>query len=181
MNYTPVQSTVTFLPNQLTATFSVPILPGNKVAGTNTVGLFLSNPAGGAQIGALSSATLTITTFGTNPVNPSGPVDTIPPQITGQQLMVGAGGITAVVYSFSKPLNAARAQDLGNYGYYLSSAAPNGSFGTSGSGFVTLAAAQYNPAAMDGDGDPGDSPALQRLLPDRDQCTGHHPSQPRHR
>ncbi len=147
VDYTFVQSTVTFLPNQLTATFSVPILPGNKVPGTNTVGLALSNPVGG-QIGALGSATLTITTFGTNPVNPSGPVDKVPPRITNQQLVVGPSGITAVVLSFSKPLNPARAQDLGNYGYYLTSAGPDGKFGTSDDGFVTLAAAQYNPAAM---------------------------------
>jgi hypothetical protein len=147
-NYTPVQGIATFLPNQLTATFTVPVLAGNKVSGSSTVGLVLSNPAGGALIGSQGSATLTITTFGTNPVNPSGPVDTIPPQITGQQLIVGAGGITAVVFSFSKPLNAARAQDLGNYGYYVTSAGSNGGFGTSGSGYVSLAGTQYNPAAM---------------------------------
>ena len=85
------------------------------------------------------------------------------------------------MFSFSKPLNAARAQDLGNYGYYLTSAGPDGSFGTSDDGFVTLAAAQYNPAAMTVTVIPVTPPALQRLLPDRDRRPGQPASQPRHR
>jgi hypothetical protein len=108
------------------------------------VGLVLSNPGGGAQIGSLSTATLTITTTSATPV---GPVDTVPPRVTGEQLILSAGGIAAVAFSFSKPLDSQRAQDLGNFGYYAFSAGPDGRFGTPDDGFVPLASAQYNPSA----------------------------------
>jgi hypothetical protein len=143
VDYTTVQSTLTFLPNQLTATFSIPILPGGNVASTKTVGLILANPGGGAQLGTQSTATLSISTLSVNPV---GPVDAVPPQVTGSQLVLGPGGIAAVTFSFSKPLDPTRARDLGNYGYYAISAGPDGRFGTSDDGSIPLAGVQVNPA-----------------------------------
>jgi hypothetical protein len=140
-----VHGTIIFAPNQLSATFSVPILPGNKQPGTKTVGLVLANPGGGAQLGTISTATLTITTLQVNPV---GPVDTIPPRVTGEQLVYSPAGISALVFSFSKPLDTRRAQDMSNYGYYAISAGADGKFGTADDGYATLSSAVYNPATM---------------------------------
>ena len=60
--------------------------------------------------------------------------------------MLGPAGITAVLFSFSKPLNPSRVPDLGNYGYYVDVAGANGAFRTSGDSYIPLSAAQYNPA-----------------------------------
>ena len=81
-----------------------------------------------------------------SPYNPVGQTDTVPPQITGEQLVLGSTGITAVLFSFSQPLNPSRVPDLGNYGYYVDVAGANGVFGTSADIYVPLSSAQYNPA-----------------------------------
>ena len=60
--------------------------------------------------------------------------------------MLGPAGITAVLFSFSKPLNPSRVPDLGNYGYYVDVAGANGAFRTSGDSYIPLSAVQYNPA-----------------------------------
>ena len=82
-----------------------------------------------------------------SPYDPVGPTNPTPPQITGEQLLLGASGITGVVFSFSMPMNASRVPDLGNYGYFVDVAGPNGTFGTSADTFITLTAAQYNATA----------------------------------
>src|SRR5208337_3838875 len=127
------------------ATFTVPILQGGVATVSKTVGLVLSGPTGGGQLGPMSAATLTIMA-GSSPYNPGGPTNTVPPQITGEQLVLGPAGITAVVFSFSKPLNPSRVPDLGNYGYFVDVAAANGTFGTPGNRYIPLSAAQYNSA-----------------------------------
>ncbi|MGA8348228.1 MAG: Calx-beta domain-containing protein, partial [Isosphaeraceae bacterium] len=144
VDYTPVTGTLTFLANQTTATFTVPILNGGVAPVTSTVGLVLSGPTAGAQLGPISTATLTI--MAGSPYNPVGQTDTVPPQITGEQLVLGSTGITAVLFSFSQPLNPSRVPDLGNYGYYVDVAGANGVFGTSADIYVPLSSAQYNPA-----------------------------------
>ena len=143
--YTSVSGTLTFLANQTMATFTVPILQGGVATVTKTVGLVLSGPTAGARLGSISTATLTIQA-GSSPYNPGGPTDTVPPQVTGEQLVLGPGGITAVLFSFSQPLNPSRATDLGNYGYYVDVAGANGVFGTSDNSYIPLSAARYNPA-----------------------------------
>jgi len=149
VDYTPVSGTLTFLANQTTATFSVPVLHPGSASGSETVGLALSNPTSGAQLGSTSTATLTITAGSSynpvGPVGPVGPVDTVPPVVTGEQLVLGPAGITAVVFSFSKPLNPSRAVDVGNYGYFAITAGPDGVFGTADDGSIRIAAVQYNP------------------------------------
>lgn len=144
VDYTPVSGTLTFLANQTTATFTVPILHGGVATVTKTVGLVLAGPTAAAQLGPISTATLTI--MAGSPYNPGGPTDTIPPRITGEQLVLGPAGITAVLFSFSKPLNPSRVPDLGNYGYYVDVAGANGAFGTPNDSYIPLSAAQYNPA-----------------------------------
>ena len=145
VDYTGVSGTLTFLANQTTATFTVPILKGGNTTTAKTVGLVLSGPTGGGQLGPMSRATLTIQAGG-SPYNPGVPTNTVPPQVTGVHLVLGPAGITAVLFSFSKPLNPSRVPDLGNYGYYVDVAGANGTFGTSRDRYILLSAAQYNSA-----------------------------------
>jgi hypothetical protein len=144
VDYSPASGTLSFLANQPTATFSVRLVPGSHPSGTATVGLVLSNPTGGATMGALNSATLKITTLASGPSSPSGPVDSIPPRITGQQLQLGPAGVTGIVFAFSEPLNPTRAQDLSNYGYFAISSGPDGRFGTADDSSVPLSGAWYD-------------------------------------
>jgi hypothetical protein len=146
VDYTAVSGTLTFLANQATATFSVPVLQGGGATVNKTVGLLLAAPSAGAQLGPTSTATLTIqagSSGSPSPYNPAGPTNPIPPEVAGEQLVLGRAGITAVVFSFSQPLDPSRVPDLGNYGYYVDVAGPNGVFGTSADVYIPLAAAQY--------------------------------------
>ena len=134
VDYTPVSGTLTFLPNQTTASFTVPILHSGSTT-AKTVGLALSNPSGGGELGPQSNATLTILVASPfNPVQPVGPA----PQVTGEQLILGPTGVTAVVFSFSMALNPTTAVNLANYGYYVNSTGPDGVFGTSDDGATAL-------------------------------------------
>ncbi len=61
-DYTAVAGTLDFPPSATDETFSVPILDNpNRSTTSSTVNLTLSQPVGGATLGAISSATLTIT------------------------------------------------------------------------------------------------------------------------
>jgi len=60
LDYTTTNGTLTFLPGQTTATFTVPILNDSLVEGPDTVNLTLSNPTGGAPLGGPTHVLLTI-------------------------------------------------------------------------------------------------------------------------
>ncbi len=60
VDYTPETGTLTFLANHNTAAFTVPLLGGTAATVSKTVGLVLSDPTAGAQLGTNSTATLTI-------------------------------------------------------------------------------------------------------------------------
>ena len=67
-DYTAESGTLTFPPNQTDETFQVPILANpNQSTSFSTVNLTLSQPVGGATLGAISSSTLIIT----NNANPN--------------------------------------------------------------------------------------------------------------
>lgn len=141
VDYTPTYGYATFLPGQTKASFTVPILYAVEDAGTRTVGLALSTPNGGATLGVPSTAVLNIVTIPT-----PAPVDLVPPQVTSQQLLYGAGGVTGMVLGFSKPLDPARAVDLGNYGYYVYRLGRDGRYGTRDDSYVAIASATYDPS-----------------------------------
>jgi hypothetical protein len=61
-DYTPVSQTLTFAPGVASGTCQVPIADDSSVEGNETINLTLSNPGGGAQLGALTQAVLTIGT-----------------------------------------------------------------------------------------------------------------------
>ena len=60
IDYLSANGTVTFGPGETSKAFSIPILDDALVEGNETVNLILSNPTGGAMLGAKASATLTI-------------------------------------------------------------------------------------------------------------------------
>ena len=66
-DYTAVSGTLTFAPGQNDVIISVPILANsNRPTTFSTVNLVLSQPAGGATLGSIAFATLTITNNTTN-------------------------------------------------------------------------------------------------------------------
>jgi hypothetical protein len=61
VDYTLVNGTLTFAANQTSATIAVPTVNDTLVEGPETVVVTLSNPTGGAALGAPAATTLTIT------------------------------------------------------------------------------------------------------------------------
>jgi Calx-beta domain-containing protein len=59
-DYTATAGTLTFAVNQTTKTFTIPVTNDTLVEGSETVNLTLSNPTGGAALGAQNTAELTI-------------------------------------------------------------------------------------------------------------------------
>src|SRR5262249_40512001 len=59
-DFTPVSGTLSFGPGARAAFFDVPLLDDTVVEGDETVQLALSNPKGGASLGAQSTATLVL-------------------------------------------------------------------------------------------------------------------------
>jgi hypothetical protein len=61
LDYTPVSGTLTFGSGQASQTFTVPIADDQEAEGLEALNLGLSDPGGGATLGARTSATVTIT------------------------------------------------------------------------------------------------------------------------
>ncbi|HEX8204045.1 MAG TPA: Calx-beta domain-containing protein, partial [Isosphaeraceae bacterium] len=107
VKYTPVNQAVTFANGQTTATVSIRILDNTVADGNQTVVLTLSGPTGGATLGTLSAATLTILD--------NDPPDVTPPTITDVRLLGTGRTITGIELTFSEALDPARASNPANY------------------------------------------------------------------
>jgi hypothetical protein len=151
-NYSTASGTLTFLPGQVQQSFLVTILPSrpSQAGLTTTVNLALSQPTGGATLGAISTATLVIAEAPMSPPppppppgSPGSPPNAASPTITTQEVVLSGRAITGIVFRFSKSLNVNRAQDLGNYGFYVYSTGPGGVYGARTSD-TPLSSAVYN-------------------------------------
>lgn len=140
-DYDPTSGTLTFGPGELSKTFTVQIR-NHQITSAVTVGLTLSAPTGGASLGPVATATLSIAqnTF-VPPVRAGATPGAV---ITNFQLQTAGPAITGIALSFNKALEASRAQNLSNYGYYIISAGGDNVFGTSDDYSVAIASAQYN-------------------------------------
>ncbi len=149
--YVPASGTLTFLPGQAYSdqTFPITILPNlSQSAATTTVNLTLSQPTGGATLGTISTATLSINELPAPPPAPPPPINLVAPSLTSEQFISNGQSITAIVLGFSKPLVPARAQNLASYGYFVFSAGANGVFGSSVGTYVSLSSAVYTSASQ---------------------------------
>lgn len=104
IDYTPVAGMLTFGPGVTLQTFTVPILFAPGLPDGVTVDLALADPTGGAGLGSPNRATLVISRIDG-------------PQVASAQVQPGRGGSRQIVLRFDRPLIAARAVDLRNYGY----------------------------------------------------------------
>ncbi len=132
VDYTTVAGTLTFGPGVTQASFTLPIIATSPNVNDASVQVVLSDPQGGAGIGAPSTEVVTIDR---------------PLVVTGERLSASAGGIASVTLTFNKPLNPSQAQDLANFGYYAYWANPRGQF-VGGGKTTTLAAAAYDPGSL---------------------------------
>lgn len=127
-DYVPVSGTLTFGPGVTQQSFALPILGNSANPDDATIALTLTSPTGGAVLGAPTTETVTIDK---------------PLIVTNDSLVIGAGGITAVVLTFNKPLDAASAVNLANYGFFAQEANSVGIFAGGGSD-LSLASASYD-------------------------------------
>jgi hypothetical protein len=138
-DYVPASSTLTFQPGQTLATFTVTILPNTAQAtGTRTLNLTLSQPAGGAALGSITTATLAISLV---PGPPTPTPSATFPSVTSDQLIVSGKSITGISITFNKAMNVSRAEDLSNYGFYVFTANYHE---TPVASFTPLSSAVYN-------------------------------------
>ncbi|MDR3636166.1 MAG: Calx-beta domain-containing protein [Isosphaeraceae bacterium] len=165
VDYTPVAGTLTFSPGQTNQTFTIPIA-NLQLTSSLTVGLTLSDPTGLATLGARATATLSINPTaqtsggggsgggGSTGGGGGGTVPVLPPSaapgpvITNFVLQTSGPAITGIVLTFNEALDPTRAQNLGNFGYYILSAGADNVFGTRDDGSVLIASAQYNSATF---------------------------------
>ena len=109
--------------------FTLPVFANSTNPNDATVSLSLSSPTGGAVLG-----------------NPSVEIVTIdkPLVVTSERLAIDGAGIASVTFAFNKPLNAARAQNLANFGSFVITAGPGGRFGPAAIGSTPIQSAIYN-------------------------------------
>ncbi len=131
-DYTRVTGTLSFAASQTSLSFVVPVSIDSTAAVSPIVDLTLAEPKGGASLGPISTATLSITE--------TPPVNTTSPAVISAALVTNGRAITAVVFGFSKPLDPNRATQLSNYGYYVISAGAGSS--------IPLQSAAYNATAQ---------------------------------
>jgi hypothetical protein len=150
--YEPASGTLTFLAGQSYSeqTFPITILPStSQSAFTTTVNLTLSQPTGGATLGAFDTATLSISELPVPPPPPPPPpppISLVAPRLTSEQLVTNGQSITSIVLGFSKPLVPVRAQNLASFGYFVYAAGANGVFGSNDGNYVGLSSAVYTGA-----------------------------------
>ena len=133
VDFTPVSGTLTFPPGVMQQTFTLPVVTNSANPYDATVSISLSSPTGGAVLGSPSIEIVTIAK---------------PLIITSEQISASRAGITAVTFSFNKPLDPTQARNLANYGAFVITAGPGGVFGPAASGSTPIGSAIYDPSNL---------------------------------
>ena len=97
LDFVPIAGTLTFAAGQTVGTIVVPVLNDPWENHNDTVNLVLTSPAGGATLGTLSTAQLSI--IDTDP-------DTTPPQVSQVTWSGTSKAITSLSLTFTEPLNS---------------------------------------------------------------------------
>ena len=105
-NFTPTTGTLTFNAGDITKSFTIPVLDDGIVNGSTSVGIALSNPTGGASLGASAAATLVIA---------ESDYDVTGPEVTDVQTQGSGRLVTGVTLVFNEALDPARASNPANY------------------------------------------------------------------
>ncbi len=119
LDYTPVAQTVVFPAGVARETIQVPVLADPYDDRNELVGLAISDPTGGAALGAVTTATLTI--------EDTDPNSTVP-MVSAVQWTGTARSITSLIISFNEPLAAATADNPANF--ELAGVGKKGTFST---------------------------------------------------
>ena len=106
VDFTPTAGTLTLGPGQTTATIQVPVLDDPYLRHDTYLNLTIGSPAGGALLGATTSALVHI-----QDVDP----DLTPPELSNLSWSGSSQAITAISLQFSAPLNPAVATDAADY------------------------------------------------------------------
>ncbi len=134
LDYTPTAETVVFPAGVAQETVEVPVLDDPYDSHNVTVGLALSAPGGGAVLGSLTTATLTIVDL--EPDHNS-------PTVTAVQWTGTATEITSLILSFSEPLAPATADNPNNF--LVAAVGKKGQFNTAHTTPVSIGVPVYNP------------------------------------
>jgi hypothetical protein len=132
LDFTPVSGTLTFAAGVTQQSLVLPVLNSGN-ANDAMVSLNLSGATGGAALGSPSVETVTIVK---------------PLTITSEQVSASRAGITAVTFTFNKPLDPTRARNPANYGTFIMTAGRGGVFGPAAIGVTRIASAIYDPSNL---------------------------------
>jgi uncharacterized repeat protein (TIGR01451 family) len=137
VDYVPVAGTLVFNDGQTSQTITVPILDNGQIgAADRVVGVLLGGPTGGATLGPVAAAALTIVN-----VHP----DVFGPIPTDTTLGGDARAITTVTIAFNKALDPTRASNPANYTLIAPGVGRSARSAASGNQVVPVNVAFYNP------------------------------------
>lgn len=155
VDYTPISGTLQFNPGETTKTLVIP-LSGKTAGPTLNFNLTLTAPTGGAMLGTLKGAVVTLSHGGTGgggtggggtgPVTPPS-TDSVPPTVVNFQALANPQGVYGLLVTFSEPMNASRANDVSNYGSFLRTPGPDAQFGTHDDTSIQIVSAGYDAAS----------------------------------
>ena len=135
VNYIPgISTTLIFADGETSKTISIPIIHDFLITPNLNFLLTLSDPTGGAILGANSAAVVTILNTDR---------DTVAPTVLGVQPIVAGNQINGFVVTFSEAMDQARAELIDNYFLSISGRDPGRGAGNP----ITITGATYDPIA----------------------------------
>jgi hypothetical protein len=126
LDFVPVSGSLVLGPGQTSGTITVPVLANPYDNRDEFLDVVLDSPTGGAILGGVTTAVLTI-----QDVDP----DTTPPQVTGLSWTGSSQSIASLSLSFTGPLDPSSASNPANYHLV----------GLLGGAAIPIAAVRYNP------------------------------------